>query len=64
MRNEMEKLRSMEEERGLQAATCIQSMWRGYLSRKAMSGGGKKGKKGKKGAKGKAGGGKGKKKKK
>jgi len=58
MRAEMEKLRRAEEERNLWAATRVQALWRGFLSRKAAAGGGKKGKKGKKGK-----GGKGKKKK-
>jgi len=49
MRVEMEKLRRAEEERNLWAATRVQALWRGYLSRKAAMGGGKKGKKGKKG---------------
>ena len=53
MRIEMEKLRRAEEERNLWAATRVQALWRGYLSRKAASGGGKKGKKGKKGKGGK-----------
>jgi len=53
MRVEMEKLRRAEEERNLWAATRVQALWRGYLSRKAAMGGGKKGKKGKKGKGGK-----------
>ena len=41
------------QERNLWAATRVQALWRGYLSRKAAAGGGKKGKKGKKGKGGK-----------
>ena len=58
MKAEMDRLRQIEEERNLWAATRVQALWRGYLQRRAASGGGKKGKKGKKGK-----GGKGKKKK-
>ena len=53
MRLEMEKLRLAEEERNLWVATRVQALWRGFLQRKAASGGGKKGKKGKKGGRGK-----------
>jgi len=54
IRAEMEALRKQEEERNSWAATKVQALWRGYLARKAASGG-KKGKKGKggKGGKGK-----------
>ena len=52
MKAEMDRLRQIEEERNLWAATRVQALWRGYLQRRAASGGGKKGKKGK-GGKGK-----------
>ena len=44
IRAEMEALRKQEEERNAWAATRVQALWRGYLARKAASGG--KGKKG------------------
>ena len=45
---EMEALRAQEEERNAWAATKVQALWRGYLTRKAASSkGGKKGKGGK-----------------
>ena len=48
MRAEMEALRAQEEERNAWAATKVQALWRGYLTRKAASSkGGKKGKGGK-----------------
>ena len=46
-----ERERRIEEERNLWAATRVQALWRGYLSRKAAAAGGKKGKKGKGGKK-------------
>ena len=52
IRAEMEALRKQEEERNAWAATRVQALWRGYLARKAASGG-KKGKKGKGGKGGK-----------
>jgi len=53
IRAEMEQLRRAEEERNNWAATKVQSLWRGYLARKAAAGA--KGKKGKKGKGGKGG---------
>jgi len=53
LKAEADRLRRMEEERNLWAATKCQALWRGYLSRQAAAGGGKKGKKGKKGKGGK-----------
>ena len=50
MKAEADRLRRLEEEKNLWAATRVQALWRGYLQRKAAAGGGKKGKKGKKGA--------------
>jgi hypothetical protein len=49
MKAEADRVRRAEEERNLWAATKCQALWRGYLSRQAAAGGGKKGKKGKKG---------------
>ena len=55
LKAEADRLRRMEEERNLWAATKCQALWRGYLSRQAAAGGGKKGKKGKKGARARTG---------
>lgn len=47
MKAEMDRLRKIEEEKNLWAATRVQALWRGYLHRKAAAGGGKKSKKSK-----------------
>ena len=46
-KKEADRRKRAEDEKNLWAATRVQSLWRGYLQRKAAAGGGKKGKKGK-----------------